>query len=159
MIAYLKPFIVASTMMAATCGPDIVPVKAPSVDAPTFTKFPDSQINMNVLGSREEVLRSMSDYFSGRNWPTRQEIQEPYIYLVTTYWTDTSGKRQHRAAYRIRIGRDTEKQACSNASLSWIVESRSFREQSWRSTDDDSSYQPKDIQQITEMIKERGTCK
>ena len=158
-------------------------------EGPDFASFATSGLTL-VLEVAPDLLRTdLIEKLSRQSWPTTQEIEGRYTYVITVYveegevefiyeaqgvdptteadatpsffieWSpfaDTS--RHQRSAVLIRIAEAAGSPGCSEVFVSWKVQSRGVREETWRTTDEDNSTQPFLVRVINEWLREYAKC-
>lgn len=189
----LTACLASSTVLATGCATVGVPGESPSpsrprvwTDRPGLDDFSAPGLT-HLLATDPEALRiELIEWLSREGWPTTQEIEGRYTYVITVYveegelddgatpagvagggsvppatrWRPASSRgRTQRSAVLLRItGAPPGAGPCSEAFVSWTVQSRGLREETWRVTDADRSTQPSLARVIARWLGERPGC-
>ena len=126
-----------------------------------FYDFPKTYLNYQVIGDHEKNRLLTLHYLSKKEIPCHQEIQEPFVYVITAYLYEPVGEmdnRIRRTAFRVSLQKDQTKRNCTNVSLTWLVQSRGIRERTWRTLESDTKYVSSYLDDVIKLFIERQ-CK
>ena len=133
----------------------------PDSMSPVIEDFERKELNYSVIGTQEDVLRSirltLGSYgipgvvlvTSGRGYVTTAYLREPYT---------ASATRIQKTAYRISVGPTTAGSPCVDLGLTWLTRSRGSRDELWsvQKTDVDTTpYRLADVE--AKIIRRRCT--
>ena len=127
--------------------------------APDVNRFPAEGLDYEVSDSVNDNRMRAIQFLSKKRVRYRQEIIEPYTYVLTVFVPEPrsgSDRRVRRTAFKLALTENKQKPSCTNSSLTWIVESRGIREETWRVLKSDNEYTPSALEEITSLFTENN---
>lgn len=128
---------------------------------PRAEEFPNAGIPFRIHGGVEPVKDALLANAARLSWRVRQEISEPYVYIITVFIREPSvgsDRRIRRSAYRIRVSPHSPEPNCTDASVTWLTESKGIREGTWSREPADQQYEPAHKDYLLRMIQAQPRC-
>lgn len=129
-----------------------------AIKLPEISDFTDASLTYTVKGTLKDVTKETTEFLLRRTIRHRQQAEEPYTYLITDYIKEPAGQegnRIRRTAYIIKLREIPPTGQCTAASISWLVESKGTRENTWRTIKSDEDYSPNTLMTVKDLFEKR----